>query len=183
VPPHPRRFYGNGDLHFVTFSCYRRLPLLGNARRRDLFLRTLEAIRRHYRFIVIGYVIMPEHVHLLVSEPERRNLSVVLKALKQTVARRVLTTLRRSNRSGQGKLFPNCFVPRSFWQARFYDFNVWSAKKRVEKLRYMHRNPVARGLVALPENWRWSSFRAYAFAEKGIVVVNAEFPGKRAAKV
>jgi len=175
VSPHPKRCYGHGDLHFVTFSCYRRLPLLGTARRRDLFLCALEAVRRQYRFVVVGYVVMPEHVHLLVSEPERRDLSVVLKALKQAVARRVLASLRRRN-SRQGELFPGALVPRSFWQARFYDFNVWTAKKRIEKLRYMHRNPVTRGLVASPEQWCWSSFRAYALGEKGVVAINAMFP-------
>ncbi len=132
--PHPTRYYGSGDLHFVTFSCYRRLPLLGSARRRDLFLRALEAVRRQYRFIVIGYVVMPEHVHLLVGEPERRDLSVVLKALKQAVARRVLASLRRRHQH-QGELFPGASVPAAFWQARSYDFNVWTAKKRTEKLR------------------------------------------------
>jgi putative transposase len=182
MSPHPKRYYGTGDLHFITFSCYRRLPLLGTARRRDLFLRALEAVRRQYRFLVVGYVAMPEHVHLLLSEPERRNLSVVLKVLKQAVARRVLSRLRRRRGTRQGELFPNVGVPRSFWQPRFYDFNVWTAKKRMEKLRYMHRNPVTRGLVESPEQWRWSSFRAYAYAEKGIVAVNAIFPAKWAEK-
>ena len=62
---------------------------------------------------------------------------------------------------------------RAFWQARFYDFNVWTEKKRVEKLRYMHRNPVRRALVELPEQWRWSSYRHYFFGEAGLVQVNA----------
>jgi hypothetical protein len=69
-------------------------------------------------------------------------------------------------------------VPTSFQQARFYDFNVWTAKKRVEKLRYMHRNPVTRRLVASPDQWRWSSVRAYALGEEGIVAVNAIYPPK-----
>ncbi len=60
----------------------------------------------------------------------------------------------------------------TFWQARFYDCNVWSARKRVEKLRTMHRNPVHRGLVTAPELWHWSSFRAYALGEAGTVKVN-----------
>jgi len=205
MSPHPTRYYGAGDLHFVTFSCYRRQPLLGNASRRDLFLRALEEVRRQYRFLVVGYVVMPEHVHLLVSEPERRNLSVVLKALKQAVARRALGELRQECQGRQGcprqigvpqtsrvcssgrerpsgkrssASPPDAALPRSFWQARFYDFNVWSAKKLGEKLRYMHRNPVTRGLVASPEEWRWSSFRSYAFGEKGLVAVNAMFPPK-----
>jgi putative transposase len=58
------------------------------------------------------------------------------------------------------------------WQHRFYDFNVWSERKRIEKLRYMHRNPVKRGLVEQPEQWKWSSFREYCYGEPGIVRVN-----------
>ena len=60
------------------------------------------------------------------------------------------------------------------WQTRFYDFHVWSDKKQVEKLRYMRRNPVQRGLVRQPEEWHWSSFRYYAFGECGPVVVNEQ---------
>jgi hypothetical protein len=63
-------------------------------------------------------------------------------------------------------------APQHVWQKRFYDFNVWTARKRVEKLRYMHRNPVQRGLLMSLELWRWSSFRAYFFGEAGPVAVN-----------
>ena len=62
--------------------------------------------------------------------------------------------------------------PQHIWQKRFYDFNVWTEHKRIEKLRYMHRNPVQRGLVASPELWRWSSFRAYFLGEGGPVKIN-----------
>jgi REP element-mobilizing transposase RayT len=85
--PRLRRIYGLGYLHFITFSCYRRLPMLDSAKRRDLFLRTLEQVRRRYRFVVAGYVTMPERVHLLVSEPERGNPGTVVQVLKQRVTR------------------------------------------------------------------------------------------------
>ena len=173
MPKNLKRYYGAGDLHFVTFSCYRRLPLLASARRRDWFLRALEATRENYGMTVVGYVVMPEHVHLLVDEPRRQDLSVAMKALKQAVARRVLGRDRRSE--GQPELFPREH-PRHFWQARFYDFNVWSEKKRTEKLRYMHRNPVKRGLVPSPDLWRWSSFRHYAYGEPGPVAINRMLP-------
>ncbi len=62
--------------------------------------------------------------------------------------------------------------PEHVWQKRFYDFNVYNERKRVEKLRYIHRNPVKRGLAELPEQWAWSSFRAYAYGERGAVRVN-----------
>jgi len=164
------RYYGAGDLHFITSSCYQRRPLLGTARRRDLFLTVLEQVRRRYQFVVIGYVVMPEHFHLLLSEPQERTLSTVMQALKLGFARRVLAQQRRRRNVAQAELFEP--APRRIWQPRFYDFNVWTARKRAEKLRYMHRNPVKRGLVESPELWRRSSYRTYAFAESGPVRVN-----------
>ena len=165
------RFYGAGHLHFITCSCYRRRPLLGTAKRRDLFLKVLEQVRKRYQFVIVGYVVMPEHIHLLVSEPQEHTPSTVMQALKLGFSRRVLAEQRRRRNPAQALLFPP--LPQPIWQARFYDFNVWSVRKRVEKLRYMHRNPVTRGLVNSPELWRWSSYRAYAFAERGPVRINA----------
>jgi putative transposase len=148
------RFHGGNDLHFLTFSCYRRRSLFRNEAYRDLFLKILERVRRRYRLVVLGYVVMPEHVHLLVSEPQRETLSTAIQALK-------LGFVRSSEGGGVGgsptsrkgsekwgtpiPVHPSC--PKSlnrFWQARFYDFNVWTEKKRIEKLRYIHRNPVTR---------------------------------------
>jgi putative transposase len=77
------RCYGQGYLHYITTSCYQRRPLLGTASRRDLFLEVLEHVRRRYHFVVVGYVAMPEHVLLLLSEPERGNPSTVMQAVKQ----------------------------------------------------------------------------------------------------
>ena len=77
------RWYGGPDLHFITCSCYRRRPELGSGERRDLFLRVLERARQKYRFVVIGYVVMPEHFHLLITEPELGNPSVVMKVVKE----------------------------------------------------------------------------------------------------
>jgi len=133
-----RRHQQGGHLHHVTCSCYRRMQLLDPVTRR-LFEHALEAARRRYCFRVIGYVVMPEHVHLLVSEPERETLAVAMQAMKQSVARRRVQ------------------VGGHFRQPRYYDFNVWSEKKRREKLGYIHRNPVRRGLVQNPEDWEWSS--------------------------
>ena len=168
-----KRFYGGGDLHFITSSCYRRQPLLAAARHRDLFVQVLEQVRQRYQFVVVAYVVMPEHFHLLISEPEKANPSVVIQAVKLGVARRMLSARKRRGKeqTAQEGLGMNP-VPQHIWQARFYDYNVWSGRKQVEKLRYIHRNPVRRGLVESPEQWRWSSFRAYAFGEAGPVRVN-----------
>jgi putative transposase len=139
----------------VTFSCYHRLPYLGTPAARNLVERSLETMRVRYDFVVAGYVVMPEHVHLLVSEPKRADLSKALQALKLSV-------------SVQSK-------QRPFWQARYYDFNVFTPHKRSEKIEYMHNNPVARGLVVEPDHWTWSSYRHYATGERFIVEIESEW--------
>jgi putative transposase len=149
-------------MHFVTFSCYRRQPKLSSPRARSAFEHSLDRTRRAYEFRVAGYVVMPEHVHLLVTEPETRQLARALQALKQSVSRSL--ALRESE---------------PFWQARYYDFNVWTDKKRIEKLRYMHRNPVVRGLVDKPEDWEWSSYRHYAAGLEGVVEIESEWTARR----
>jgi len=171
VPKNLKRFYHNGDLHFITCSCYQRHRWLNSTWRRDLFLHILEQTRVRYHFVVLGYVVMPEHFHLLISEPEIGDPSTVMQVIKQRYAQRILRTKRRKD-AAQGVLFDS--GPIHVWQARFYDFNVWTKRKRIEKLRYMHRNPVKRGLVASPEQWRWSSFRSYMFGEQGMVGVNLQ---------
>src|SRR5581483_6633460 len=163
------RYYGAGAFHFITCSCYQRRPML-TPKRRDLFLKVLEQVRQRHQFVVVGYVVMPEHFHLLISEPQERTPSVVMQALKLGFARRLLAEQRRRRNRAQTELFNH--VPERVWQPRFYDFNVWTSRKRVEKLRYMHRNPVKRGLVPSPELWRWSSYRAYRYGEAAPVRVN-----------
>jgi putative transposase len=91
------RYYGTGQLHFITGSCYRRQSLLHTAKRRNLFLRILEHTRRKYRFVVHGYVIMPEHFHLLITEPEAGDPSVVMKVLKQRFSRQVKKLRKRTS--------------------------------------------------------------------------------------
>jgi putative transposase len=114
---------------------------------------------------------MPERIHLLVTEAEIGKPSTLMQILKQRTARALLPKCKWKD-PRQGSLFREDPQPRAFWQARFYDFNVWTAKKRVEKLKYMQRNPVKRALVESPEQWRWSSYRFYSLDEVGAVRVN-----------
>jgi REP-associated tyrosine transposase len=129
----PTRFYGSGDLHFVTSCCYQRKPFLDSARNRDLFLNVLETMRRSYHFVVLGYVVMPEHLHLLLSEPQRETVSTVIQALKLGFVRRLLTHSHISNtaRCGPPPASPLTHVPLHIWQRGFYGFNVWTEKKRI----------------------------------------------------
>ena len=154
MPKRLRRCYGGGYLHFITSSCYHRRPILGTAQRRTLFLELLEQVCRRYGFVVVGYVVMPEHFHLLISEPERGTPAAVMQVLKQRFARRILKQVRARADPAQGQLWDQVLAEGQVWQRRFYDFVVWSHAKRMEKLRYIHRNPVKRGLVLQPEQWR-----------------------------
>jgi putative transposase len=123
-----------GYLHFITTSCCRRNPLLAKPQHRNLLLGVLEQVRRRYRFVVVGYVVMPEHIHLLLSEPERGNPSKVMQAIKQGFARRILRKLRACEDPRHGSLWDIALDNGHIWQARFYDFVVFTEKKRVEKL-------------------------------------------------
>jgi putative transposase len=140
--------------------------MFGTPASRQTFESALEQVRKNYDLCVYGYVVMPEHVHMLVNEPERGTLAQAMQSLKQSVARRL--ALR---------------APDPFWQARYYDFNVWSERKFVEKLRYLHRNPVARGLVARPEDWAWSSFRHYVSGESGPVEIESQWTARKRERV
>jgi len=125
MPAGLERIYGRGHLHFITFSCYRRLPLLKTARARAIFAEELGKLRDEMGFHLIGYVVMPEHVHLLLSEPERGTPSAVLQRLKLRVARK-MRKRRKTVSAGQLRLpfEEQGELLRVFWQARFYDFNV-----------------------------------------------------------
>jgi len=163
MPKGLRRWFGGGDLHYITCSCYERRPFLGSPSRLDLFLKIFEQVRQKYEFHVVGYVVMPEHIHLLIGEPDDGSIAVIMQVLKQRVSHQCLSRAR--SRLAQDT------APPAFWLPRSYDFNVFSEKKIAEKLDYIHWNPVKRGLVASPEQWRWSSYRYYALGEKGPVKI------------
>jgi putative transposase len=161
VPWGLKRFQQTGHSHFVTFSCYHRRPLFTPDPAKRIFELALERVRRKFGLCVYAYVVMPEHVHLLVSEPERAMLADALKSLKQGVSRRLI---------GEAE---------HFWQKRYYDFNVRNYRQFVEKLGYIHHNPVKRGLCERPQDWEWSSFRQYATGCEGRVEIECEWTARR----
>jgi putative transposase len=146
--------------------------LLRSVRARNTFVQILRETRDRYGFSLVGYVVMPEHIHLLISEPSRGTPSTVIQVLKQLLSRR----LRRRNRNAVGQtrlaFARDDDSHRRFWQRRFYDFSVWSLKKRVEKLHYMHMNPLKRKLVHHPRDWPWSSFSFYSDFKSGLIRVD-----------
>jgi len=156
-----RRFQESGQVHFITFCCYRRRGSFIDAAARYTFQVALERVRKSFGMCIYGYVVMPEHVHLLLGEPKHAKLSDAIKSLKQGVSRRLIGGAEH------------------FWQKRYYDFNIRDTPQHVEKLRYIHRNPVQRGLCERPEDWEWSSFRQYATGCEGQVEIECEWTARK----
>jgi len=162
MPTGLKRFQQTGHFHFVTFSCYQRQPFLRTPEAKDAVERFLEQTREQQGLLVAAYVLMPEHVHLLANEPAIDTLATFLQIFKQLTARELKSPDQKQ-----------------FWQRRYYDFNVSSPEKYVEKLQYIHRNPVKRSLVTSPEDYRWSSFNHCATGKVGPVEIESEWTWTR----
>ncbi len=92
MPSHLKRFQQHGDRHFITFSYHNRQPYLNTREAYTLFLQSLESTRKRYIFDIIGYVLMPEHVHLLMTEPAEKSIGTIIQALKVSVAKQLPQT-------------------------------------------------------------------------------------------
>jgi putative transposase len=166
-----QRYDVPGHAHFLTFSCYHRLPLLSNEVWRAWLGTEVQAACGELEVALWAYVFMPEHVHLLIRpRREKYRIAEFLYRVKKPLAERVLRSLREHSAPLLSKLK---VVERGkagyrFWQAGGgFDLNVWTMAKAVEKAHYCHRNPVARRLVKAPEQWRWSSFRWLELGKAG----------------
>ena len=134
------RLHHSGSAHFITFTCYHRYAYLRDPLVRDLFLQALERTRKLCHMQVYGFVVMPEHVHLLASEPGRGTVANAMQSLKICSAKRGKPHICQTK--------ANVGHPLSLWQKRYYDRNV-RGKEFTEKLKYIHRNPVKRNLAVL----------------------------------
>ena len=146
------KHYDNlGTARFITFSCYRRLPNFIRDYTCDIFIKQLNQAREKYHFLIYGYVIMPEHVHIVLHPLKEIRLGLVVREIKSKSAREYFR-MQQFNLSGANRIF---------WQRRCYDHNCRSVKSVLEKINYCHKNPVVRGLVKDPCEWKWSSFDFY----------------------
>ncbi len=155
------RHYDNlNTARFVTFCCYRRNKLLTQPQVIETFLQALEAMQIQHKIRLFGYVIMPEHVHLVLHPPDSVKLGPVIGALKSKSASAIIAEKMVS-------LPDSCWISkngiqrRAFWQPRCYDHNCRSQETVIEKINYCHNNPVKLGLAPEARQWRWSSYGYY----------------------
>jgi putative transposase len=159
---HKRTFNDAGHAHFLTYSCYQRLPLLSKDTSRQWVLDAFENVRQQFELDFWAYVIMPEHVHLLIHpRSDQYKIEHILAALKRPVSARAKAFLEER---GENEWLRKLTVTRGtresfrFWQAGGgYDHNMWNERPIREAINYIHANPVRRGLANDPLEWEWSS--------------------------
>jgi putative transposase len=161
-----RRYDGFGDARELTFSCFHRYQFLARDRTRQWFIDELIACRKKWGFHLWAYVIMPEHVHLLVH-PQPPNLDVgrIAGDLKENVARKAIRFLEVNAPSWLPRITvrEGNKTRRRFWQpGGGYDRNAIEVASLYSMIEYIHANPVRRELVARADDWEWSSARWYA---------------------
>ena len=136
---------------FIPFSTHQRRPVLATPPARDTFVKILDEVRNRYDFKLLGYVVMPDHVHLILSEPSSATPSIVLQVLKQKTSATLHNTAK-SQPPTTSSPAQKTTTTSPIWERRFYDFNIWSPEKLQEKLAYIHANPVKRKLVEHPKD-------------------------------
>jgi putative transposase len=152
-----RTYDREGHAHFVTFSRFRRRRLLDHDRCKKVILGVLNSQLAMQEGRCVGFVVMPDHVHAIVWFPHPDQISHFMKQWKQRSSVQIKRLLSDSLSSYGGSID----LTEPIWQARYYDFNLYSPCKIEEKLLYMHQNPVRAGLTARPCDWPWSSARYY----------------------
>ena len=163
-----------GHVHELTFSCYRRLPLLNKDRTRQWLQDALEIARSKYDADLLAYVIMPEHVHVLIN-PRQTNydIAAIQKTLKQSVSRKALNWLKEHDPAFLKRLEGEKAGNRTryhFWQpGGGYDRNIIEPETLKKAINYIHLNPVRRSLVNMPADWPWSSARQFAGIDDGSI--------------
>ena len=175
------RHFEPGQLQFITTSTYRRTKLFERDLFRWYFVQVLQQLRKETGFLLIGWVLMPEHFHLLIKPEPAQATSRFMQELKKRTAQRILSTLAgRPPEPWCRTILARLRLPPSvhsdsryrLWQRRFVRFNVYTEKKTRQKLDYMHGNPVKRRLVSSPDQWRWSSFRSYYLNDGSVLTMD-----------
>jgi putative transposase len=151
--PRLRHYDNLGTARFITFSCFQRHPLLRDDAIVMELLKHVSSLRTECEIRILGYVVMPEHVHLVLHPPDGLELGVVIGQLKGRSARALMPLI--------GAALCRSDAKPAIWQRRCYDHNCRTEEFVREKIRYCHFNPVHRGLVSTPLDWPWSSFRWY----------------------
>jgi len=207
------KFNIEGQVHFVTTNVSKKTPLFSDNLFCEIIIRNLEFYRKKFIFELYGYVIMPDHLHLLiyprprqetrptrqearftpsfpmdiskppaaqrgmVRSPDLTKIEKIMEDFKKYTAKEIITELKNSKKDDLLNGFKLSYPKKKkhqyrIWQNGFYDFNIYSAKKFLEKLNYIHENPLRAGLVKNSEDWPYSSYRNYYSDDESLIKIN-----------
>lgn len=161
-----RHFDNLGTARFVTFSCFGHRPLLTQRGNIEAVIEQTERLRSDDGISLLAYVIMPDHVHMVLLPPEGLELGRAIGRLKALSARKILAA---SSNAGAARRDGR----RVFWQRRCYDHNCRTRGTVLEKIEYCHANPVRAGLAREPADWEWSSFNWYNGRRDVLIAMDA----------
>ncbi len=158
-----KHFDINGQARFITFCTHNQLPILSDNKIRRIIRDEILNARKHYGFKLIAFVLMPEHVHLVIIPTDKSKVGRIIGDIKRLSSKRIHKYIIHKKSSLIRKLtvIRNKVERFVFWQRRCYDHNCRSEESSWEKVNYCHNNPVKRGLVQSPEKWQWSSYQYY----------------------
>ncbi len=184
--------------HFVTTKTFMNRRLFNDPAFCELLLEDINFYRKKYDFKVIAYVIIPDHLHIILFWDAERypkmTISKIVQDIKSHFAKEAVSYMKTgrrkpslspySNAQSEGSELPGNYIWQNtgkvhtparnqIWQPSFYDFNIYSDKKLEQKVNYIHWNPVQAGLCANPEDWSWSSYRSYEFGEQGLLNIDS----------
>ncbi|HJZ82233.1 MAG TPA: transposase [Pyrinomonadaceae bacterium] len=167
--------------HYVTLVTYNRVPIFKSERACEIFVDVLGEVRQRFPYKLIGYVLMPDHVHAIINT-QTANISQWLHKVRGNSAKRILAWLREDRHLlSLKKLALNPPQKRrhthAVWQKDPSVIDLWSPKFIRQKLNYLHLNPVRAGLCNHPADWKWSSFRAYLPHKQGDVPIEIDWQG------
>ena len=169
-----------GNAHELTFSCYKSQAFLSKERTCKYLIESIKSSREKHEFDIWAYVLMPNHVHLLICpKQEQYSISEILQSIKQPVSRKTIAYLKEYNPSGLKYLATSQkHRPYRFWQkGGGYDRNILKDKTVINIVRYIHNNPVRKGLVETPEQWKFSSAADWHSVSQGLILVDFDsFP-------
>jgi len=167
-----------GQAHYLTFSCFRNQPFLAKERTCQWLIDAIKSARVKNSFELWAWVIMPEHVHLLLLPMGDTKINKILTAVKLSVGKTASIWVRENSPEFLAKMTdtqPNGKEFVRFWQrGGGYDRNIYSVDEVYEKINYIHNNPVRRGLVKYPGDWYWSSYRYYEYNDCEPIDVDRE---------
>jgi putative transposase len=174
------RFHVEGYVYYITTVTYNRLPIFT---RPSFIIPLIDSLNfYHYKhdFKLLGYVIMPDHIHLLIWPFGESTISDIMRGYKEFTAKRIVRQAEAENTEEWIAAFRQAGrdTGRSnnkVWQDSYWDTNIYTERFLRQKLNYIHHNPIRAGLVDRPEDYVYSSYRNYTLEEEWLIEIDKDW--------